>query len=113
MAEGPNSQERDELREEAHALFNSVEDYAIFTLDTDGHVLSWNLGARKIKGYEERDIVGESFTRFYTAEDRAAGKPYRLLREAAEHGRVEDEGWRLRKDGSRFWADVVLTALRG
>jgi PAS domain S-box-containing protein len=112
MAAGPQSRPLDELREEARALFNGVEDYAIFTLDTEGHVLSWNAGARKIKGYEEQEIVGDSFTRFYTAEDRAAGKPHRLLCEAADHGRVEDEGWRVRKDGSRFWADVVLTALR-
>src|SRR5262245_45537487 len=109
-ASGPRSS--DELREEAHALVNSVEDYAIFVLDAHGVVHSWNEGARKIKGYEESEIIGQSFTRFYTDEDRAAGKPQRLLSEAAQHGRACDQGWRVRKDGRRFWAEVAITALR-
>src|SRR5688572_25172897 len=81
-------------------------------LDRHGQVMSWNDGARAIKGWTEDEIVGQSFTRFYTPEDLAMRRPWRLLEEAAVHGRVEDEGWRVRKDGTRFWADVVITALR-
>lgn len=86
-----------------------VQDYAIFMLDAQGRVVTWNEGARLAKGYEASEIVGRSFACFYTDEARAAGEPERLLREAAEHGRVECEGYRVRKDGSRFWADVVIT----
>jgi len=93
-------------------LIDSVVDYAIFLLDPQGRVVSWNAGAERIKGYRATDIIGEKFSRFYPAEDIAAGKPERQLQVAAAEGRLEDEGWRLRKDGSRFWANVVITALR-
>ena len=93
-------------------LIARVRDYAIFMLNAAGQVMTWNDGARLIKGYTRDEIVGQSMTRFYTPEDRERGRPAQLLREAVEHGRVEDEGWRVRKDGSRFWADVVITAIR-
>lgn len=93
-------------------LVESVADYAIFMLDGSGHVTSWNLGAERIKGYQAREIIGQHFSRFYLPEDVASGKPESVLREATTAGRFEDEGWRLRKDGSRFWANVVVTALR-
>lgn len=93
-------------------LVEAVADYAIFLLGPDGRVLTWNLGAQRIKGYTADEIVGQHFSRFYTEPDREAGRPAFLLQRASEDGRVEDEGWRLRKDGTRFWADVVITALR-
>jgi PAS domain S-box-containing protein len=93
-------------------LVESVSDYAIFLLDPDGRVRTWNAGARRIKGYEATEIVGRSFALFYTPEDVRDDKPGRALREATAVGRWVDEGWRVRKDGSRFWASVVLTALR-
>ena len=92
-------------------LVESVKDYAIFLLDTKGRVSSWNEGARRIKGYEEHEILGTHFSAFYPQEDIEAGKPERELRMARESGRVEDEGWRVRKDGTRFFALVVITAL--
>ena len=85
-------------------LIQGVVDYAIYMLDPDGRVASWNPGAEKIKGYSEDEILGEHFSRFYTPEDRAAGVPERALRMAAETGRFTAEAWRCRKDGSRFWA---------
>jgi len=90
---------------------DSVRDYAIFLLDPKGKILTWNTGAQQIKGYAASEIVGESFERFYTEQDRASGRPHALLAEAARDGRVEEEGWRVRKDGSRFWADVVISRL--
>ncbi len=93
-------------------LVTSVKDYGIFMLDPRGHVISWNEGARRIQGYEARDIIGRHFSTFYPADDVAAGKPEWELEVAAKEGRLEDEGWRLRKDGSRFWSNVVITALR-
>jgi PAS domain S-box-containing protein len=93
-------------------LVESVRDYAIFALDSTGHVLTWNAGAERFKGWTADEIVGSHFSVFYPPEDIAAGKPERELREAALHGSVEDEGWRVRKDGTRFWANVVITALR-
>jgi PAS domain S-box-containing protein len=92
-------------------LVQSVSDYAIFRLSTTGIIQSWNVGAERLKGYTADEIIGESFERFYTPDDRAAGRPYRLLELARTQGRIEDEGWRVRKDGSLFWADVVITAL--
>ncbi|WP_346364410.1 PAS domain S-box protein [Bosea sp. (in: a-proteobacteria)] len=89
-------------------LVESVTDYAIYMLDPQGTVISWNPGARRFKGYEDHEIIGQSFSRFYTEEDRAAGLPERALRMAAEEGRFEKEGWRVRKDGTRFWAHVVI-----
>ncbi|WP_321788331.1 PAS domain-containing sensor histidine kinase [Paraburkholderia sp. J94] len=92
-------------------LIDAVHDYAIFMLEPGGLVASWNLGAQRIKGYAPDEIVGRHFSVFYTPEDIASDKPARLLETAATDGRVEDEGWRVRKDGSRFWADVVITAI--
>jgi two-component system NtrC family sensor kinase len=93
-------------------LVDQVKDYAIFLLDPDGQVLSWNAGAQLLKGYEAEEIIGQQIKRFYVPEDAAKGKPDLLLAAARKDGRVEDEGWRVRKDGTRFWADVVITALR-
>lgn len=93
-------------------LIRTVTDYAIIMLDREGRVVSWNKGAEALKGYHEAEILGQSFKLFYTPADIAAGRPEHLLREAAEHGHVEEEAWRVRQDGSRFWADVVVTALR-
>jgi len=93
-------------------LVESVRDYAIFALDPKGMILSWNAGAERIKGYSADEIIGRHFSTFYTAEDLAARKPEMELVVAEREGRVEDEGWRVRKDGSRFWASVVITALR-
>jgi PAS domain S-box-containing protein len=93
-------------------LVESVRDYAIFALDPSGHILSWNAGAEALKGYKPSEIIGRHFSTFYPPEDIAAGKPARELADAVRDGSVEDEGWRIRKDGSRFWANVVITALR-
>ncbi|HEV2417422.1 MAG TPA: PAS domain S-box protein [Terriglobia bacterium] len=93
-------------------LVESVRDYAIFLLDGEGRISSWNRGAERIKGYAPSEIIGQHFSVFYPAEDKRAGKPAILLRTAAAEGSVHDEGWRIRKDGSRFWAYVVITALR-
>jgi PAS domain S-box-containing protein len=92
-------------------LVERVQDYAIFMLDPDGRIASWNIGAERIKGYPASEAIGQHFSIFYPPEDVAAGKPQMLLRKALEQGRVEDEGWRVRRDGSRFWGDVVITAL--
>ncbi len=93
-------------------LVQSVRDYAIFLLDADGHVQTWNPGAEAAKGYRADEIIGQSISVFYTEADRKAQRPKALLAQAARAGSVEDEGWRVRKDGSRFWADVVITAIR-
>ncbi|MBL6454643.1 PAS domain S-box protein [Belnapia sp. T6] len=93
-------------------LVQGVTDYAIFMLDPEGRVTNWNTGARQIKGYEAVDIIGQHFSRFYTEEDKAAGVPQRALAQARTTGRFEAEGWRVRKDGSRFWASVVIDAIR-
>src|ERR1700751_5652223 len=92
-------------------LVESVKDYAIFLLDPDGRISSWNEGARRVKGYEAAEILGTHFAALSPPEDVAAGKPERELMVAREIGRVEDEGWRLRKDGTRFFASVIITAL--
>ncbi|MEO7222859.1 MAG: PAS domain S-box protein [Devosia sp.] len=89
-------------------LVNAISDYAIFMLDAGGHVASWNPGAERFKGYKQDEIIGEHFSRFYTPEDRANGLPERALSTAATEGRFENEGWRVRKDGTRFWAHVVI-----
>jgi PAS domain S-box-containing protein len=101
-----------ESDERFRLLVESVQDYAIFLLSPEGVVLSWNDGAQRVKGYRPEEIIGSSFERFYTREDVARGLPRQLLARAASEGHVEHEGWRVRKDGSRFWADVVITALR-
>ena len=101
-----------ESEETFRLLVDGVRDYAIFFLDLEGHVMTWNAGAERIKGYRADEILGQSFARFHVPEDVIAGVPGRLLRQATEQGVVTDEGLRVRKDGSRFWAFVVLTALR-
>lgn len=93
-------------------LVSSIRDYAVFMLEPDGRVSSWNAGAQQLKGYPAQEIIGHPLSRFYLEEDVARGKPWDLLREATTHGRVEDEGWRVRKDGTRFWANVTITAVR-
>jgi PAS domain S-box-containing protein len=92
-------------------LVESVQDYAIFALDTTGHILSWNQGAVRLKGYTAEEIIGRHFSIFYPPDDVARGKTTWELEVAAREGRFEDEGWRIRKDGTRFWANVVITAL--
>jgi len=99
--------------EEHFRLFvEGVEDYAIFMLDPGGRIVSWNAGAKRIKGYRDKEIIGQHFSRFYSREDIGRGRPEQGLRTAAEEGRFAEEGWRLRRDGSRFWASAVITALR-
>jgi len=99
--------------EQRFRLFvEAVRDYAIFTLDANGRVSSWNEGAARLKGWEAAEIIGRHFSCFFPTEDVERGKPQRELEVAAHEGRVEDEGWRVRKDGSRFWANVVITAIR-
>ena len=93
-------------------LVEAVTDYAIFMLDSTGIVTTWNPGARRFKGYEEFEIIGEHFSRFYTEKDRDAGLPARVLETAAREGKFEAEGWRVRKDGSRFWAYVIIDPIR-
>jgi len=99
--------------EQRFRLFvEAVKDHAIFALDPQGNVSSWNEGAARLKGYAASEIIGRHFSCFYSPEDVQAGKPERELQDAARDGRVEDEGWRVRKDGSRFWANVSVTAIR-
>ena len=93
-------------------LVESVTDYAIIALDPDGCILSWNEGARRIKGYEAQEVIGKHFSIFYPPELVAARAPEHELEVAADVDHFEDEGWRVRKDGSHFWANVVVTALR-
>jgi PAS domain S-box-containing protein len=99
--------------ERARLLIEGVQDYAIYMLDPSGHVTSWNGGAERITGYGAEEIIGRHFSIFYPPEDAAAGRPEAELHDALLHRRAEDTGWRVRKDGTRFWADVVVTALRG
>ena len=93
-------------------LIEAITDYAIYMLDPEGRISSWNPGARRFKGYEESEILGENFSRFYTPADRKAGLPQRALAIAAREGKFEGEGWRCRKDGTRFWAYVVIDPIR-
>src|SRR6266404_1512142 len=102
----------DPADEQFRLLVQSVTDYAIFLLDSGGRVVTWNDGAERIKGYSAGEIVGQPIALFYPPEDRDAGKPEQGLRCAEREGRFRTEGWRVRKDGSRFWADVAITALR-
>jgi PAS domain S-box-containing protein len=95
------------------SVVEGVQEYAIFHLDPLGHVTTWTAGAERVKGYRAEEVIGKHFSIFYPGEDVAGGKPERTLAEAVRHGQTEDEGWRVRKDGSRFWANVVVTALRG
>jgi PAS domain S-box-containing protein len=93
-------------------LVEGVTDYAIYMIDPDGRIVTWNPGAERIKGYSFEEIIGENFSRFYTPEDREAGIPERALEAARQTGRYESEGWRVRKDGSRFWTNAVIDAIR-
>src|ERR1700688_4038243 len=93
-------------------LIEAITDYAIYMLDPTGLVTSWNPGARRFKGYSAEEIIGQHFSRFYTPEDREAGLPARALEQARTKGQFEAEGWRVRKDGSRFWAYVVIDPIR-
>ncbi len=93
------------------SILESIGDYAIYLLDREGHVLTWNSGAERIKGYKADEVLGLHFSRFFTEEDIERGRPAELLRQAAAKERVEEEGWRVRKDGSRFWANAVLTTI--
>lgn len=95
----------------ASLLVDSVVDYAIFVLDPQGHVRTWNPGAERVKGYSPDEIIGRDFSVFYTEEDRESGLPARLLAQAADQGRVTHSGWRVRRDGTRFFCDVTITAL--
>src|SRR5215475_13303602 len=108
----PSNTALHETAEQFHILVDSVEEYAIYLLDANGNVITWNTGAEKIKGYSTEEIIGKNFASFYTADDVAAGKPQRNLREACRRGYVRDQGLRVRKDGSTFEAEVVITALR-
>jgi PAS domain S-box-containing protein len=117
MASTPDIAERlaasvDPTDAQFRLLVESVSDYAIYLIDREGRVASWNAGAERIKGYAAGEILGRSFSLFYAPEDRAAGKPAEMLRRAEREGRSGELGWRVRKDGSRFWADVAITALR-
>lgn len=118
--DGPTATDDTAIDEEAHleteqhfrSLVKAVDEYAIFMLDPDGYVTSWNEGARRIKGYDRDEIVGEHFSAFYLDEDVTAGIPDQNLAHATAEGSVETEGWRVRADGSQFWANVTITALR-
>ena len=109
---GHLSEESDRDESVFRLLVESVRDYGIFMLEPDGRVATWNAGAERIKGYKAEDIIGRHFSTFYPPEDIAADKPGRELVDAAAAGRFEDEGWRVRKDGTLFWANVIITALR-
>jgi PAS domain S-box-containing protein len=98
--------------QQLRSIVESIKDYAIYSLDRDGCVMTWNPGAERIKGYSADEILGLHFSHFFIEQDLMRGRPAELLRLAAERGRVEEEGWRVRKDGSRFWADVILSAIR-
>ena len=98
--------------EQFRLLVQGVSDYAIYLLDPEGRVTNWNLGAQRIKGYLPNEIIGQHFSRFYTDEDRAAEVPREALETVRRTGRFEREGWRVRKDGSRFWAHVIIDAIR-
>jgi PAS domain S-box-containing protein len=93
-------------------LVSNVADYALYMLDPEGHITNWNLGGQRIKGYLPDEIIGQHFSRFYTPADRDAGKPARALQTAREKGRYEEEGWRVRKDGTFFWASVIIDPVR-
>jgi PAS domain S-box-containing protein len=103
---------RQESDQRFRLFVNGVRDYAIYPLDSQGHVTDWNAGAERVKGYPAQEIVGQHFGRFYSEEDRLAGRPEQALQAAARDGSFEEEGWRLRKDGTRFLADTVLNAIR-
>ena len=113
MTEVPGKgKEQTQSRDLFRLLIEAVEDYAIFALDPDGYILTWNPGAQRFKGYKADEIIGKHFSIFYPEEAKARKHPQHELRVAAAEGRFEEEGWRVRKDGTQFWANVVITALR-
>src|SRR3954449_3505558 len=114
MLEKDSQQQRDLFESERNfrLLVEGVTDYALYMLDPTGTITSWNVGGQRIKGYSPDEILGQHFSCFYTEADRANGKPRRALRTAEEHGRYEEEGWRVRKDGTFFWASVVIDPIR-
>ncbi len=101
-----------QAEEQYRLLIDGLQDYASYTLDPDGHIVSWNAGAERLTGYQAHEIIGRRFVCFFTHEDTAAGKPDHTLRTATANGRYEDEGWRVRKDGAHFWAKVIVAAIR-
>src|SRR6195952_13945 len=103
----------DGIEHRLQLLIEAVTDYGIFMLDPEGHIMSWNSGAQKLKGWRRDEILGQHFSIFYPPDAVASGWPQEELRLARARGRFEDEGWRVRKDGTRFWANVVITALYG
>lgn len=107
-----HEQELAESEQLFRLLVEGVTDYAIFMMDPQGHITTWNVGAERIKGYKASEIIGRSYSTFFPEEDVRAGKPQQILETAVREGRVHQEGWRVRKDGSRFWANAMLTALR-
>ncbi len=111
MAKLKQEQDLFESERSFRLLVEGVADYALYMLDPAGIVTSWNIGGQRIKGYAPQEIVGQHFSRFYTPADQANGKPARALGTAREHGRYEEEGWRVRKDGSFFWASIVIDAI--
>src|SRR5437660_273978 len=101
-----------EAEEQLRLLVENLQDYAIFTLDTEGRVASWNAGAERIQGYPAHEVISKHFSVFYPQEELRSGRPFALLETVTKEGHCEEEGWRVRKDGSRFWASTVITALR-
>src|SRR5439155_7812960 len=114
MFKKDQQQKRDLLESERNfrLLVEGVADYALYMLDPNGVVTSWNFGGQRIKGYSPREIVGQHFSRFYTEADRTGGKPQQALKIAREEGRYEEEGWRVRKDGTFFCASVIIDPIR-
>src|SRR5438552_6095303 len=114
MASKKNKQQRDLFESERgfRLLVEGVADYALYMLDPNGIVTSWNVGGQRTKGYSPQEIIGQHFSCFYPETDRANGKPLRALKIAEEQGRYEEEGWRVRKDGTFFWASVIIDPIR-
>ena len=112
MAGAVKKLDNSKIEDPFRLLVHSIVDYAIFMLDTEGYVTSWNAGAERIKGFQPDEIIGKHFSNFYRSEDREAGMPAKVLETARRDGRFEGEGWRVRKDGSRFWASVVIDAIK-
>ena len=105
-------QELRDGREHFQLLINGVHDHALYMLDAEGKIASWNSGAERIKGYPSEEVVGRSFSMFFIDEEISSGRPAEILRIAAEAGQFQEQGWRVKKGGARFWADVAITALR-
>jgi PAS domain S-box-containing protein len=101
-----------EAEEQLRLLVDNLQDYAIFSLDTQGRIASWNVGAERVHGYAAHEVIGKHFSVFFPQEELLSGKPWALLETVTKEGHLAEEGWRVRKDGSRFWANVVVTALR-